>query len=88
MLADLVCLGPGGPYPRGTKSAGTPGLNWGPCGRKAEILQLRQPCPSYYLQKIEKEKRTKPGELEAVLAIFHKKPEALLEKLACTIHLL
>ena len=22
-----------------------PGSNWGPCGRKAEIFQLRQPCP-------------------------------------------
>ena len=22
-----------------------PGSSWGPCGRKAEILQLRQPCP-------------------------------------------
>ena len=25
-----------------------PGLNWGPCGQKAEILQLCQPCPPMY----------------------------------------
>ena len=27
-----------------------PGSNWGPCGRKAEILQLRQPCPPSVLK--------------------------------------
>ena len=48
-MEGRVCLG-GKEVPTNIQISVEPGSNWGPCGRKAEILKLRNLARPLYVQ--------------------------------------